>query len=107
MGPPPLNGLAGTSSAPSLPPLRKEVPLRSEPSYAPIRVLARVELSGVQPPVLGSEEAEMQIAGVDLHARLQTISMLDTHVGQMVEKTLEYPGDAVQEFTLGWRGRSG
>jgi aryl-alcohol dehydrogenase-like predicted oxidoreductase len=52
----------------------------------------------------------MQIVGVDLHARQQTISMLDTATGEIVEKTLEHAGDVVQELTLNsyvTLGRSG
>jgi hypothetical protein len=40
----------------------------------------------------------MRIVGVDLHVRQQTISMLDTATGEIVEKTLEHAGDVVQEF---------
>lgn len=46
----------------------------------------------------------MQIVGVDLHARQQTISMLDTATGEIVDKTLEHSGDAVQEFYSGLEG---
>ncbi len=35
----------------------------------------------------------MRIIGVDLHARQQTIAMLDTDTGELVEKTLEHEGD--------------
>ncbi len=40
----------------------------------------------------------MQIIGVDLHARQQTISMLDTETGEVVEKTLEHEGEKVRDF---------
>jgi hypothetical protein len=40
----------------------------------------------------------MQIIGVDLHARQQTISMLHTTTGEIVKKTLARAGQAVQEF---------
>ncbi len=40
----------------------------------------------------------MQIIGVDLHARQQTITMLDTETGELVEKTLEHEGEKVREF---------
>lgn len=43
----------------------------------------------------------MQIVGVDLHARQQTISMLDTATREIVEKTLEHAGEAVREFYAG------
>jgi hypothetical protein len=47
---------------------------------------------------LGPKEAEMRIIGVDLHARQQTIAMLDTETGQLVDKTLEHEGEKVREF---------
>jgi hypothetical protein len=40
----------------------------------------------------------MQIVGVDLHARQQTISMLHTITGEIAKKTLARTGQAVQEF---------
>ena len=40
----------------------------------------------------------MQIIGVDLHTRQQTIAMLDTETGELVEKTLQHEGDEVREF---------
>lgn len=40
----------------------------------------------------------MQIIGCDLHARQQTIAMVDTDTGEMVEKTLEHEGEKVSEF---------
>jgi hypothetical protein len=40
----------------------------------------------------------MKIIGVDLHARQQTIAMLDTDTGELVEKTLEHAGDEVGKF---------
>jgi len=40
----------------------------------------------------------MKIIGVDLHARQQTIAMLDTDTGEMVEKTLEHQGDELRKF---------
>ena len=40
------------------------------------------------PTVLGSKEAEMRIIGCDLHARQQTLAMLDTATGEVVHKTL-------------------
>ncbi len=46
----------------------------------------------------------MQIIGVDLHARQQTISMVDTAAREIVEKTVEHAGDAVQEFYSGLEG---
>lgn len=40
----------------------------------------------------------MRIIGVDLHTRQQTIAMLDTETGEVVEKTLEHDGDEVWKF---------
>ncbi len=40
----------------------------------------------------------MRIIGCDLHAREQTIAMLDTHAGEWEEKALEHEGEKVREF---------
>ena len=40
----------------------------------------------------------MQITGVDLHARPETIAMLDTETGELVQKTLEHQAEKVREF---------
>jgi hypothetical protein len=40
----------------------------------------------------------MKIVGCDLHARQQTIAMVDTETGEFTEKTLSYEGNAVREF---------
>ena len=40
----------------------------------------------------------MQIIGVDLHTRQQTIAMLDTDTGEVVEKTLQHEAEKVREF---------
>ena len=40
----------------------------------------------------------MRIIGCDLHARQQTIAMLDTDTGELVEKVIEHEGEKVQEF---------
>jgi hypothetical protein len=40
----------------------------------------------------------MRIIGCDLHARQQTIAMLDTDTGELEEKTLEHQGETVREF---------
>jgi transposase len=40
----------------------------------------------------------MQIIGCDLHARQQTVAMLDTITGEVVEKTLLHEGSNVREF---------
>ena len=50
------------------------------------------------PTVLGSKEAEMRIIGCDLHARQQTLAMLDTATGEVVNKTLTHEGENVREF---------
>jgi transposase len=40
----------------------------------------------------------MRIIGVDLHSQQQTIAMLDTDTGEVVERTLEHEGEKVREF---------
>jgi hypothetical protein len=40
----------------------------------------------------------MRIIGCDWHARQQTIAMLDTGTGELVEKTLAHDGEKVREF---------
>jgi transposase len=40
----------------------------------------------------------MQIIGVDLHTRQQSISMVDTETGEVTEKTLMHEGNVVREF---------
>jgi hypothetical protein len=40
----------------------------------------------------------MRIIGCDLHARQQTLAMLDTTTGEVVEVTLKHGGDNVREF---------
>jgi hypothetical protein len=40
----------------------------------------------------------MRITGVDLHTRQQTIAMLDSETGEVVENTLEHDGDEVRKF---------
>src|ERR1700719_2602605 len=40
----------------------------------------------------------MRIIGCDLHTRQQTIAMLDTDTGELVERTLEHDGEKVREF---------
>src|SRR5213593_5252593 len=47
---------------------------------------------------LGLKEAEMRLIGCDLHARQQSIAMLDRDTGAMIEKTLKHEGEAVREF---------
>jgi len=40
----------------------------------------------------------MKIVGCDLHARQQTIAMVDSETGEFTEKTLSHEGNAVREF---------
>ena len=40
----------------------------------------------------------MRIIGCDLHARQQTIAMLDDQTGEYVEKVLRHEGDQVRQF---------
>src|SRR5580700_8470813 len=40
----------------------------------------------------------MQIIGCDLHARQQTLAMLDTATGEVVNQTLAHEGNSVREF---------
>ena len=46
----------------------------------------------------------MRIVGCDLHARQQTIAMLDSDTGELEEKTLEHQGDTAREFYSALRG---
>jgi hypothetical protein len=48
--------------------------------------------------VLGPKEAEMRIIGCDLHARQQTVAMLDTATGEIMKRTLTHEGNNVREF---------
>jgi transposase len=40
----------------------------------------------------------MKIVGCDLHAKQQTIAMVDTESGEFIERTLSHEGSAVREF---------
>jgi len=40
----------------------------------------------------------MKIVGCDLHARQQSIAMLDTETGEFTEKIIGHEGNAVREF---------
>jgi hypothetical protein len=40
----------------------------------------------------------MRIIGCDLHARQQTLAMLDTATGEVVNQTLAHEGESVREF---------
>jgi transposase len=46
----------------------------------------------------------MKIVGCDLHARQQTIAMVDTESGEFLEKTLLHEGNAVRDFYAGLEG---
>ena len=40
----------------------------------------------------------MRIIGCDLHARQQTLAMLDPATGEVVHETLAHEGESVREF---------
>jgi len=40
----------------------------------------------------------MKMVGCDLHAKQQTIAMVDTETGEFSERTLAHAGNAVREF---------
>jgi hypothetical protein len=40
----------------------------------------------------------MRIIGCDLHARQQSVAMLDTASGEVVNRTLQHEGNEVREF---------
>src|SRR5438445_5219942 len=61
-------------------------------------------LCGVQPKRLGTKEAEMKIVGCDLHARQQSIAMLDMATGEFTEKIIRHEGKAVREFYAALEG---
>src|SRR5438105_5322749 len=46
----------------------------------------------------------MKILGCDLHARQQTIAMVDTETGEFTEKTIFHEGNAVREFYAALEG---
>jgi transposase len=46
----------------------------------------------------------MKIVGCDLHAKQQTIAMVDTDTGELIERTLSHEGNAVREFYAGLEG---
>jgi len=48
--------------------------------------------------VLGPKEAEVKIIGCDLHARQQTLAMLDTTTGEVEKKILKHEANNVREF---------
>jgi hypothetical protein len=47
---------------------------------------------------LGSKEAEMRMIGCDSHATRQTIAMLDSESGEVVERTLKHEGNTIRDF---------
>ena len=47
----------------------------------------------------------MKIVGCDLHARQQTIALVDTGTGEFSEKTLPHEGSGVREFYAAVQGR--
>ena len=47
----------------------------------------------------------MKILGCDLHAKQQTIAMVDTETGEFTEKTLNHEGNEVREFYAALEGR--
>src|SRR5437667_10947323 len=46
----------------------------------------------------------MKILGCDLHAKQQTIAMVDTETGEFTEKTLSHEGNEVGEFYAALEG---
>jgi len=46
----------------------------------------------------------MKIVGCDLHAKQQTIAMVDTETGEFSEKTLAHEGNKVREFYAALEG---
>jgi transposase len=46
----------------------------------------------------------MKIVGCDLHAKQQTIAMVDTETGEFIERTLSHEGSALREFYGGLEG---
>jgi len=46
----------------------------------------------------------MKIVGCDLHARQQTLAIVDTESGEFAEKTLFHEGNAVREFYAALEG---
>jgi hypothetical protein len=46
----------------------------------------------------------MKIVGCDLHAKQQTIAMVDTDTGELIERTLAHEGNGVREFYAALEG---
>jgi len=53
---------------------------------------------------LGTKQAEMKIVGCDLHAKRQTIAMVDTETGEFTEWKLLHEGNQVGEFYAALEG---
>src|SRR6516165_6357183 len=53
---------------------------------------------GVHPNSARTEGGRMRIIGCDLHARQQTLAMLDTETGQLERLTLRHEGSNVRDF---------
>jgi len=49
---------------------------------------------------LGTKEAEMKIVGCDLHAKQQSIAMVDTETGEFIERNCSTKGIRYASFTL-------
>ena len=49
----------------------------------------------------------MKIVGCDLHAKQQTIAMVDTETGEFTEETLAHEGNKVREFHAALEGPEG
>jgi hypothetical protein len=47
----------------------------------------------------------MKIIGCDLHARQQSIAMVDTGTGELIEKRLLHEGSVARDFYAGLEGR--
>jgi hypothetical protein len=47
----------------------------------------------------------MRIIGCDLHARQQSLAMLDTQTGEVVNRTLMHDGNEVRDFIPSFRAR--
>jgi hypothetical protein len=47
----------------------------------------------------------MKIVGCDLHAKQQTIALVDTETGEFTEKTLAHEGNRVREFYAAFHPR--
>jgi hypothetical protein len=60
-----------------------------------------------QPKRLGTKEAEMKIVGCDLHAKQQTIAMVDTETGEVIERTLSHEGECGTGVLRWLRGSGG